>query len=68
MTYEWIFANFNIEMLKTSTSAVKRIGQRFVIKETINMVATLSGKSGKTKKMTKVRKSQEKMGVFEKKS
>jgi len=35
------------------------------------MVATLSGKSGKirkNKKMTKVRKSQEKMGVFEKKS
>jgi len=39
------------------------------------MVATLSGKSGKSgkirknkKKMTKVRNSQEKMGVFEKKS
>ena len=34
----------------------------------LNMVATLSGKSGKTKKKTKVRKSQEKIGVLEKKS
>jgi len=31
-------------------------------------IATMSGKSGKTKKMTKVLKSQEKLGVLEKKS
>ena len=32
MTYRWIFAIFEIKMFKTSLSAVKRIGQRFVIR------------------------------------
>ena len=36
MTYRWIFAILKIEMLKTSLSAVKRIGQRYVIKGTLN--------------------------------
>ena len=36
MTYKWILAILKIEMLKTSTSFVKIIGQRFVIKGTLN--------------------------------
>ena len=34
--YKWIFVIWKIEILKTSVSAVKRIGQRFVIKDTMN--------------------------------
>ena len=34
--YKWIFVIWKIEILKTSVSAVKRIGQRFVIKDTLN--------------------------------
>ena len=36
MTYNWIFAILKIEMSKTSDSAVKRIGKRFVTKDTLN--------------------------------
>ena len=36
MTYKLIFAILKIEILKTSLSAVKRIGQRFVIKGKLN--------------------------------
>ena len=36
MTYKWIFAVLKVEMLKTSIPAVKRIGQRFFIKRTLN--------------------------------
>ena len=36
MTYKWILAILKTEMFKTSVSAVKRIGQRFVIKSTLN--------------------------------
>ena len=36
MTYKWIFAILKIEMLKTSLSAVKRIGKMFVIEGTFN--------------------------------
>ena len=32
MSYKWIFAILKIKVLKTSLSAVKRIGKRFVIK------------------------------------
>ena len=35
-TYKWIFAFLEIEMLKTSLPAVKRIGQRSVTKATLN--------------------------------
>ena len=36
MTYKWIFANLKKEMLKTSLSAFQRIGQRIVIKGTLD--------------------------------
>ena len=36
MTYKWIFETLKIEILKTSTSSVKRIGEMFVIKDTLN--------------------------------
>ena len=36
MIYKWIFSILKIEMLKTSLSDMKRIGQRFVIKGILN--------------------------------
>ena len=36
MTYKLIFAILKTEMVKTSLSAVKRIGERFEIKGTVN--------------------------------
>ena len=39
--YKWIFAILKIEMLKTPTSSVKRIEQRFVIKGTLNRLTNI---------------------------
>ena len=50
MTYKWIFEILKIQMLERSFSAVKRIGQRFVIEGTLNRKVGYSHPRAHTKK------------------